>query len=68
MGAFDGKDVIRVEAKLVGDKKQLFFQGAKFDELNDEEKTQLTNLYDVAKEEQPEEAAEGVKESELIEV
>ncbi len=45
MGAFDGKEVIKVEAKMVGDKKQLFFQGAKYDEMTDDEKSQLDEMY-----------------------
>ncbi len=37
-GEFEGKDVIYVDVKPVGDKKQLFFTGKMLDELSDEER------------------------------
>ncbi|MBO7724929.1 MAG: ATP-dependent Clp protease ATP-binding subunit, partial [Thermoguttaceae bacterium] len=37
-GEFDGKDVIYVDVKTVGDKKQLFFVGKMLDELSEEER------------------------------
>ena len=37
-GEFAGKDVIYVDVKMVGDKKQLFFVGKMLDELSDEER------------------------------
>ncbi len=61
-GEFDGKEIIRVEAKMVGDKKQLFFQGVMYDELSDEEKAHIGGLYKIIEEEKNEEAGVGVPE------
>ncbi len=51
MGTFDGKDVIRVETKMVGDKKQLCFEGVRYNDLSEEDKSHLDELYQSVKEE-----------------
>ena len=45
MGAFDGKEVISVDVKTVGDKKQLIFEGKMLDEVDDDSKENLRLLY-----------------------
>ncbi|GHT35831.1 ATP-dependent Clp protease ATP-binding protein [Planctomycetales bacterium] len=44
-GEFNNKEVIRVDVKTVGDKKQFFFQGVMFDELAEEEKDIVGEQY-----------------------
>ncbi|MDR1478421.1 MAG: ATP-dependent Clp protease ATP-binding subunit [Planctomycetaceae bacterium] len=44
-GEFDGKDIISVNVKVVGDKKQLFFEGRMFDEVDDAAKEHLNTQY-----------------------
>ncbi|MDR1485051.1 MAG: ATP-dependent Clp protease ATP-binding subunit [Planctomycetaceae bacterium] len=44
-GEFDGKDIISVNVKVVGDKKQLIFDGRMFDEVDDVEKEHLKTQY-----------------------
>ena len=44
-GEFDGKEVVAVDVKLVGDKKQLIFEGKMFDEVDDLSKENLNMLY-----------------------
>jgi ATP-dependent Clp protease ATP-binding subunit ClpC len=44
-GEFDGKEVVAVDVKLVGDKKQLIFEGKMFDEVDDLSKENLNLLY-----------------------
>ncbi|MDR0391835.1 MAG: ATP-dependent Clp protease ATP-binding subunit, partial [Planctomycetaceae bacterium] len=58
-GEFDGKDVIAVNVKLVGDKKQLIFDGRMFDEVDEAAKEHLNTQYislekKVEKNEEPE--------------
>jgi ATP-dependent Clp protease ATP-binding subunit ClpC len=58
-GEFDGKDIISVNVKLVGDKKQLVFEGRMFDEVDEAEKEHLNTQYitlekKVEKNEEPE--------------
>jgi len=45
MGAFEGKEVVSVNVKVVGDKKQLVFEGKMFDEVDDTAKEDLNLLY-----------------------
>ncbi|MCL2744787.1 MAG: ATP-dependent Clp protease ATP-binding subunit [Planctomycetaceae bacterium] len=54
-GEFENKEVIRVDVKMVGDKKQLFFQGTMFDELSDTDKDILRELYKVIEKEKEKE-------------
>ncbi|MCL2710578.1 MAG: ATP-dependent Clp protease ATP-binding subunit [Planctomycetaceae bacterium] len=49
MGAFEGKEVISVDVKMVGDKKQLIFEGKMLDEVDDDSKENLNVLYAVPK-------------------
>jgi len=49
MGAFEGKEVISVDVKTVGDKKQLVFEGKMLDEVDDDSKENLNVLYAVPK-------------------
>ena len=49
MGTFDGKEVIAVDVKTVGDKKQLVFDGKMLDEVDDASKENLNLLYAVPK-------------------
>jgi len=49
MGAFEGKEVISVDVKMVGDKKQLIFEGKMLDEVDDDSKENLNLLYAVPK-------------------
>jgi ATP-dependent Clp protease ATP-binding subunit ClpC len=44
-GEFEGKEVVAVEVKMVGDKKQLVFTGKMFDEVDDLSKENLNLLY-----------------------
>jgi ATP-dependent Clp protease ATP-binding subunit ClpC len=44
-GEFEGKEVVVVEVKMVGDKKQLIFEGKMFDEVDDLGKENLKILY-----------------------
>ncbi|MDR1925065.1 MAG: ATP-dependent Clp protease ATP-binding subunit [Planctomycetaceae bacterium] len=44
-GEFDGKEVIEVNIKLVGDKKQLVFSGRLFDEVDEASKEHLNTQY-----------------------
>ncbi|MDR0869316.1 MAG: ATP-dependent Clp protease ATP-binding subunit [Planctomycetaceae bacterium] len=44
-GEFNGKDIVKVEVKEVGDKKQLVFRGVNDEDLTDEERKHLTELY-----------------------
>ena len=44
-GEFEGKEVVSVEVKMVGDKKQLVFTGKMFDEVDDLSKENLNLLY-----------------------
>jgi len=44
-GEFEGKEVVSVEVKMVGDKKQLVFEGKMFDEVDDDSKENLNLLY-----------------------
>jgi ATP-dependent Clp protease ATP-binding subunit ClpC len=44
-GEFDGKEVVSVDVKVVGDKKQLIFEGKMFDEVDDLAKENLNMLY-----------------------
>ncbi len=65
-GEFEGKEIIKVEAKTIGDKKQLIFTGLMYDELADEEKAHIDEQYKVIEEEKAEE--DQAREPELIEV
>ena len=49
MGAFEGKEVVSVTVKEVGDKKQLVFEGKMFDEVDDDSKENLNLLYAASK-------------------
>ena len=44
-GEFEGKEVVAVDVKEVGDKKQLVFEGKMFDEVDDQSKENLNLLY-----------------------
>jgi ATP-dependent Clp protease ATP-binding subunit ClpC len=44
-GEFEGKEVVAVDVKTVGDKKQLIFEGKMFDEVDDLSKENLNVLY-----------------------
>jgi ATP-dependent Clp protease ATP-binding subunit ClpC len=44
-GEFDGKEIIAVDVKMVGDKKQLVFEGKMLDEVDDLSKENLRLLY-----------------------
>jgi ATP-dependent Clp protease ATP-binding subunit ClpC len=48
-GEFDGKEVISVDVKMVGDKKQLIFQGLLLDDLAEESKENLATQYKILK-------------------
>jgi ATP-dependent Clp protease ATP-binding subunit ClpC len=48
-GEFEGKEVISVDVKMVGDKKQLIFQGMLLDELEEESKENLASQYKILK-------------------
>ncbi|MDR3233926.1 MAG: ATP-dependent Clp protease ATP-binding subunit [Planctomycetaceae bacterium] len=63
-GEFDGKEVVSVEVKMVGDKKQLVFKGLLMSEVDDDSQAHLNRHYkaDVkrAKDEPPVEKVEHV--------
>jgi ATP-dependent Clp protease ATP-binding subunit ClpC len=44
-GEFEGKEVVAVDVKMVGDKKQLVFEGKMFDEVDDSSQADLNLLY-----------------------
>jgi len=44
-GEFEGKEIVSVDVKVVGDKKQLVFAGKMFDEVDDDSKENLRLLY-----------------------
>jgi ATP-dependent Clp protease ATP-binding subunit ClpC len=48
-GEFEGKEVVAVDVKMVGDKKQLIFEGKMFDDVDDISKENLNLLYAVPK-------------------
>ncbi|MDR2756668.1 MAG: ATP-dependent Clp protease ATP-binding subunit [Planctomycetaceae bacterium] len=48
-GEFNGKEVISVDVKMVGDKKQLIFQGLLLDDLAEESKENLASQYKILK-------------------
>jgi ATP-dependent Clp protease ATP-binding subunit ClpC len=48
-GEFDGKEVILVEVKMVGDKKQLLFRGLMLNEIDKESQEHLNSQYKVVK-------------------
>ena len=66
-GEFNGKDVIYIDVKTVGDKKQLFFTGKLMDELTEEERGQseiqeyLAAVAKLASKEPPAQEADSAK-------
>jgi ATP-dependent Clp protease ATP-binding subunit ClpC len=48
-GEFNGKEVVSVDVKMVGDKKQLIFQGLLLDDLAEESKENLASQYKILK-------------------
>jgi len=44
-GEFEGKEIVSVDVKMVGDKKQLIFEGKMLDEVDDDSKENLRLLY-----------------------
>jgi ATP-dependent Clp protease ATP-binding subunit ClpC len=48
-GEFNGKEVILVDVKMVGDKKQFIFQGFLLDDLAEESKENLASQYKILK-------------------
>jgi hypothetical protein len=44
-GEFEGKEVVTVDVKMVGDKKQLIFEGKMFNEVDDVSQADLNLLY-----------------------
>jgi ATP-dependent Clp protease ATP-binding subunit ClpC len=64
-GEFDGKDIISVNVKLVGDKKQLVFEGRMFAEVDETEKENLNTQY-ITLEKKVEKKVEKNEEPEII--
>jgi ATP-dependent Clp protease ATP-binding subunit ClpC len=48
-GEFDGKEVVSIDVKTVGDKKQLFFEGKMFDDVDEQSQENLKTLYTAPK-------------------
>lgn len=48
-GEFNGKEVVSIDVKVVGDKKQLIFQGLLLDDLAEESKENLASQYKILK-------------------